>query len=72
VGYVPIRFEGLADAMGYELYEVVDGKDVKLDQAVHGNDFWQVDRDDGDGTYQLTYNLPLDGKGESVWRMRKR
>jgi hypothetical protein len=53
------------------LYEVVDGKEVKLDQAVHGNDFWQVDRDD-DGTYQLTYNLPLDGKAESVWRLKKR
>jgi hypothetical protein len=71
VGYVPIRFEGLADEMGYELYEVVDGKEVKLDQAVHGNDFWQVDRDD-DGTYQLTYNLPLDGKADSVWRLKKR
>lgn len=54
-GYLPITFTGVSDPKAWRL--AVDG--VALDQAVHGNDFWQVDRD-ADG-YRLTVNLPLDG-----------
>jgi hypothetical protein len=70
VGFVPIRFEGLASAAGYSLYELVDGKEVKLDQSVTGNDFWQADYDAATGTSMLTYNLPLDNKPESLWVLR--
>ncbi len=71
VGYVPIRFEGLAAAHGYELYRRVNGQDQKLDQAVHGNDFWQTDYDAQSRTYKITYNLPLDGLAESSWILKK-
>jgi hypothetical protein len=70
VGFVPIRFEGLASAAGYSLYELVDGKEVKLDQSVTGNDFWQADYDAATGTSMLTYNLPLDNKPKSLWVLR--
>ncbi|MCE5328294.1 MAG: hypothetical protein LLG01_17975 [Planctomycetaceae bacterium] len=70
VGYVPIRFEGLKSIDGLALYEVAGGKEIKLDQAVHGNDFWQTDYDAATKTYSLTYNLPLDNKPQSTWRLR--
>ncbi len=72
VGQVPIRFDGLlATAAGYVLYEEIDGQLTALDQAVHGNDFWQTDHDPGSGTYRLSYNLPLDGKPTSRWVLKR-
>lgn len=70
VGYIPIRFHHLKSINGLALFEVTDGKEIQLNQAVHGNDFWQVDFDEADKTYQITYNLPLDGKRESTWRLK--
>jgi hypothetical protein len=70
VGYVPIRFEGLAAVDGYGLYEVVGGVQQRLDQSVHGNDYWQTDYDAGSDSYRLTFNLPLDGKAASTWVLR--
>ena len=72
VGYVPIRFEGLKAGTGFELVEVIDGHTVPLDQAAHGNDFWQTDYDEKNQRYGLTYNLPLDNKPTSVWRLQPR
>lgn len=46
------------------------GKEIRLDQSVHGNDFWKADYDEGARTYTLTYNLPLDDKATSVWRLK--
>ncbi|MGJ8672712.1 LamG domain-containing protein [Rubritalea sp.] len=71
VGYVPIRFDGLASATGYTLYQVVEGESVKLDQAVHGNDFWQTDYDAASKSYSRVYNLPLDGLESSEWVLKK-
>ena len=72
VGYVPIRFDGLDAADGYELHEVVNGVETKLDQSVHGNDFWQTDYDAGNNTYRMSFNLPLDHKPLSTWKLRYR
>ena len=69
-GYVPIRFHHLKSINDLALFEVTDGKEIQLNQAVHGNDFWQVDFDEADKTYQMSYNLPLDGKRESTWRLK--
>ena len=70
VGFVPIRFEGLTSIKDLVLFEVVEGKEIKLDQSVHCNDFWQADYDEGTKTYTLTYNLPLDNKDTSQWRLK--
>ena len=72
VGMVPIRFEGLASAKGYALYQDVDGKLVQLDQSVHGNDFWQTDFDAQSGTFKLSYNLPLNGLENSKWILKRK
>jgi hypothetical protein len=57
-GYVPVSIKGLESATGHSIE--VDG--VALNQAVHGNDFWQATHDDATNTYSLTYNIPLDGE----------
>ena len=44
---------------------------LKTDQAVHGNDFWETSFDPESKTYTLTYNLPLDGKTETTWFLKK-
>ncbi|MDP4883048.1 MAG: LamG domain-containing protein [Opitutales bacterium] len=67
VGAVPIQFDGLPSATGYTLYQVVNGKEIKLDQSVHGNDFWQVDYDAAKNNYKFTYNLELDNFATSHW-----
>lgn len=71
VGFVPIRFEGLKGAKGYGIYQVIDGKEVKLDQAVHGHDFWQTDYDVKSNSFKITFNLPLDGLARSKWVLKK-
>jgi len=67
VGVVPISFEGLKSTAGYSLYQLVNGKRIKLDQSVHGNDFWQTDYDALADSYKITYNVPLDDLKESKW-----
>ncbi|MDC0088368.1 hypothetical protein OAI07_02380, partial [Akkermansiaceae bacterium] len=55
LGYVPFTFTGLTSHAGYSLQ--VNGK--KLDQSVHGNDFWQTDFDFKTQTWSITYNVPI-------------
>lgn len=43
----------------------------RLEQSVHGNDFWETTFDPDSKTYALTYNLPLDDQPETVWIMKK-
>jgi hypothetical protein len=70
VGFVPARFEGLPSARGRALHRIVDGKCVRLDQSAHGNDFWQTDYDAGTRSYQMSFNLPLDGLERSTWVLK--
>lgn len=67
VGVVPLRFEGLPSVRGYRLYRLQGGQQFPLDQAEHGNDYWQTDYDAESGTYRMTFNLPLDGIDETKW-----
>ena len=55
LGYVPVTFTGLTSASGYALS--VDGQ--RVDQSVHGNDFWQTDYDSTTQRWQQTYNIAL-------------
>ncbi len=57
-GYVPITFTGLTAPARYELY--VGGK--RLDQSVHGNDFWQTDYDPTTQRWSQTFNVPASFK----------
>jgi len=94
-GSIPVRFEGLDSAKGWQLGAVVSGEQITdeylpliskfipslakklepptqpLDQTVHGNDFWETSFDPVSKTYTLTYNLPLDGKPNTTWILKK-
>lgn len=54
IGFVPVTFTGLDSHDGRELW--IDGE--RLDQGVHGRDFWQADYDPASMTWSLTFNLP--------------
>ena len=66
-GYVPVTFSGLSDYRGYEL--LVDGH--PLNQAIHGNDFWQTDYDPAHRQWRLTYNLLRGGQPPSRVELHK-
>lgn len=56
LGYVPVTFAG-APAPGGSL--TIDGR--RMDQGVHGHDFWQADHDPRTGTWEITFNIPEAG-----------
>ena len=70
VGFVPIRFSGLK-SQEVTLFEVKEGKELKLDQSAKGNDFWQVDYDDASGCYSVVYNLPMEKNPRSTWVLKE-
>ena len=53
LGYVPVTFTGLPSNTGHKL--IIDGQ--ALDQATHGNDFWQTDYDAGTQRWSQTFNV---------------
>ena len=55
LGYVPFTFLGLKQPSGYVLE--IDG--AVVNQAVHGNDFWQTDFDSETGEWTRSYTIPL-------------
>ncbi len=67
LGYVPVSFIGLRDYRGFDLW--IDGR--RLDQSVHGNDFWQADYDEVRQQWRLTFNVPRDGCGPSRVELRR-
>ncbi len=64
VGYVPITFSGLDEFREYELLQVVNDKQIKIDQSVYGNDYWQSDYDGVSKKWRITYNILLDTKDD--------
>ncbi len=64
LGYVPVTFRGLDSYRGYTLYRGRGRQRARVDQAVHGNDFWQADYDPVRETWSLTFNVPLDAPGD--------
>ena len=61
LGYVPITFSGLTSPVGNALY--VNGQ--RLDQSVHGNDFWQTDYTADTKTWSRTYNVRSEQTGKA-------
>ena len=71
VGYVPVRFEGLATDRGYTLHQIINNTEVALDQSSPlGNDFWQTDFDVPSKSYKRSYNICLDETPISKWVLR--
>jgi len=55
LGYLPVTFTELSSPDGYDL--AMDGE--RIDQSVHGNDFWQTDYNASSGQWSRTYNVPI-------------
>jgi hypothetical protein len=60
LAYLPVTVTGLTSHAGYELVRLADGEETPVEQAVHGNDFWQTGYVPADGTWSRTYNVRLD------------
>lgn len=58
LGYVPITFTGLKHYRGYGLEQFTAGGWQRVDQSVHGHDFWQVGFDADRRTFRMTFNVP--------------
>lgn len=60
---MPVTFTGLASPAGYRL--LFDGQPVN--QAIHGDDYWQTGFDSGTGRWSRTYNIPVsDDKAHTI------
>ena len=70
LGYGPITVAGLSD-FRRPVLEMRDagGPWKRIDQSVHGRDYWQTDYDPADRTWQISYTVPLDTPDD---RPRKR
>jgi hypothetical protein len=64
LGYVPITFTNLDSHRDYVL--TID--DQPIDQAIHGNDFWQTDYDASSESWSRTYTIPVRRNAVSVIR----
>lgn len=64
IGYVPVTIRRLTTYKKPLLY-LKDGRTWKqIDQAKHGNDYWQTDFDSLSGTWEITYNVLMDSPGD--------
>jgi len=68
VGYVPVTFSNLSVPSGYVL--TIDGQ--RIDQSVHGNDYWQTDYDSSTQRWQQTFNIPLESGKPHTLRFEKK
>lgn len=65
LAYVPVTFTGLTGARAPRLEVRLPGGDWHpVDQAVHGNDFWQADYDASVARWEVTFSLPCDARGD--------
>lgn len=63
-GYVPLTLTGVDNYQNPELFRKIDGSWQKIDQSVHGNDFWQSEYRAESGTWDISYNVDLDKPGD--------
>ncbi|HOX37989.1 MAG TPA: hypothetical protein PL033_08380 [Candidatus Brocadiia bacterium] len=69
-GYVPITFTGLDSYRNHTILCSAEGKAERVDQSVHGNDFWQACYDADLGKWNITCNIPLDSPCDAPRKVR--
>jgi hypothetical protein len=67
---VPITFGGVRSYRGHELWRDDGQGPRRVDQAIHGRDFWQTDFDTTSKTWLLSFNVPVDTKDDRPGRVR--
>jgi hypothetical protein len=63
-GYVPLTISRVENYRNPRLYRKVNGSWQKVDQGVHGKDYWQTDYHVNTGTWDITFNVNLDTPGD--------
>ncbi|TAF25111.1 MAG: hypothetical protein EAZ71_08760 [Verrucomicrobia bacterium] len=66
VGAMPVTFRGLGDYRAPVLEQRVGDGWQRVDQAVHGNDFWQCDFDAASQDWSITYTIRRDSPPQSI------
>ncbi|MFC1765964.1 hypothetical protein ACFL6U_28290, partial [Planctomycetota bacterium] len=72
LGYVPLTISNVSMYRNPELFRKVKGRWQKVDQQVHGNDFWQSEYDAEKGTWDITFNVNLDSPNDKRERVEFR
>ncbi len=60
LSYVPLTITNVSDYKDPKLFRKVEGDWKRVDQSVHGKDYWQTDYSAASGTWDITYNVDLD------------
>lgn len=60
VGFLPVTISGIRDYRRHTLERRSGADWIAVDQAVHGNDFWQADYHPGSATWDLSFNINAD------------
>ncbi len=63
-GYVPLTITNVSNCQNPKLYRKVNGKWQSISQEVHGNDYWQMEYNAANGTWDITYNVNLDSPND--------
>lgn len=66
LGYVPVTVNGVTSPHGFALW--LD--DRRVDQSIHGNDFWQTDYDSDRQQWRMTYNVALESSNRRRQTLR--
>jgi len=69
---VPITFTGLKHYRGYGLERFTADGWQRVDQSVHGHDYWQTGFDAEQRTFRMTFNVPLNQTDSGIVPQRFR
>lgn len=70
LGYVPVTFTNLPSYSGYSLLKKTESGWEKVDQSVHGNDYYQTWFDSETGRYEITFNVLHSGESDAIYEYK--
>ena len=70
LGYVPVTFTNLPSYSGYSLLKKTESGWEKVDQSVHGNDYYQTWFDSETGRYEITFNVLHSGEPDAIYEYK--
>jgi len=62
---VPITIGNLTTYRNPQLFRKENGRWKKIDQHVHGKDFWQTEYNASNGTWEITFNVDMDSPDDA-------
>ncbi|MEP1486830.1 MAG: hypothetical protein ABJK28_00225 [Algibacter sp.] len=65
LGYVPLTITNVPNYKTPELFRKENGKWKKVNQEIHGNDFWQTEYNAINQTWDISFNINLDSPNDT-------